>query len=130
MGNTYTQAKLARDALEQANIAADKALKAIPGINSGPMGLTPDSVKSSDVYKAAKRDFDTTWQALRDFNSAFVRKYKKEIAADRKARAAIAKAQVAVWPEELALKAQREANTRLKEILNEYTTNNTNEEKK
>jgi len=44
-----------------------KALKAISG--GGPMGLTPDNVKTSPEYRAAKRAYDTAFSRLRTFNS-------------------------------------------------------------
>jgi hypothetical protein len=52
--------------LELAVQAASEALRNFP---KGPMGLTPDSVKQSAEYKAAKARFSRAFQALREFNS-------------------------------------------------------------
>ncbi len=57
---------------EQAEAAwreAGKAMKAIPGIGSGPMGLTPDHVKFSPAYRAAKAASDAAFAKLRKLNA-------------------------------------------------------------
>lgn len=85
---TYATAKAAREALqEQTRIAGDR-LKAIPGVGSGPMGLTPDHVKNSPDYKDARLTYDRAFEAERRYNALFVKMYKREIQADRKARRA------------------------------------------
>jgi hypothetical protein len=53
-----------------------KALRAIPGIGGGPMGLTPDSVKNSPEYKAARAAWTKAWNELRAFNQFINRKRK------------------------------------------------------
>lgn len=50
----------------------------------GAMGLTPDSVKKSPQWLRAKKEYDKAFIALRCFNSIFVKKYKKEMAMERK----------------------------------------------
>ena len=56
-----------RDSLEAAVKAASEALKRFA---RGPMGLTPDAVKFSPDYRAAKLAFDTAFSRLRQFNTA------------------------------------------------------------
>jgi hypothetical protein len=45
---------------------ASQALKQFP---RGPMGLTPDEVKFSPEYQAAKRTYWIAFKRLRQFNS-------------------------------------------------------------
>lgn len=72
--------------LETATARAGKALEAIPDVSSGLFGLTPDTVKTSLAYIEAKRNFDVTFLALRKFNTAFVRRYKRQYTAMRQSR--------------------------------------------
>lgn len=53
--------------LETAWRAAGDALKGFP---KGAMGLTPDSVKASPEWQAAKRAYESAFAALRAFNGA------------------------------------------------------------
>jgi hypothetical protein len=52
------------------------------------MGLTPDAVKASLEWKADKAAFNKAFQALRNFNSVFVKTFAKEMRAERRARRA------------------------------------------
>lgn len=83
------------DACEARNAAASKVLRAIPGIGSGQFGLTPDSVKSSAEYKAAKQETDAAFAQMQTFNRFALRHYKTEHRAEmdkrRDARRAAAK---------------------------------------
>lgn len=47
--------------------AAGAALKAFP---RGRMGLTPDAVKATPEWRAAKQAYDRAFAALRSFNSS------------------------------------------------------------
>lgn len=60
----------ARHVLEAQRKAAAATLGSLPGIGSGPMGLTPDSVKASPEYQAAKAAHAHAFDALRRFNKA------------------------------------------------------------
>ena len=82
---TYAQAKDARDHLDHQHKQACEKLAAIPGVGSGPMGLTPDTVKFSPAYRATKAEMDRLFAALRRVN-AFIAKHRRPAAADRKAR--------------------------------------------
>ena len=84
----YQTAKAYQQQLEQVEKAASDKLNAINGIGTGPLGLTPDSVKSTPEYQQASKEYSAAFQALRNFNGWFTKQFKKEYAADRKARRA------------------------------------------
>ena len=79
----FQQATIMRNACEAHMKEAAQALKAIPGVGSGPMGLTPDSVKASPEYKAAKARFDWDFDSFRKFNAYYTKAFKKELQAER-----------------------------------------------
>jgi hypothetical protein len=79
----YQTAKAKAESLWQANKDAAAVLDAFP---RGPMGLTPDSVKATPEWKAARKACDETFEALRAFNSFYVKTFKAEIQADRLAK--------------------------------------------
>lgn len=81
--STYDQDKAHQDSLYALLNAKDSALQAFP---KGAMGLTPDSVKVSTLYRAAKAEYEIAFQAVRKFNAVFTKQYRKEIAASRKAK--------------------------------------------
>lgn len=81
---SYPKAKELRDRLEAEVARTGKALREISG--GGPMGLTPESVRSTQKWKTAKREANTAMAELQEFNTVFVRRFKKEIAQDRKTR--------------------------------------------
>lgn len=87
-GAAFIAAKARRDALERDHRAAAFALKAVDGIGSGRLGLTPDSVKMTPEYRAARAAYDRAFAELRSFNATFVRTFKAELAAERRARVA------------------------------------------
>jgi hypothetical protein len=74
MENIYEQAKARRDELESALSAASLALKSFPRL---PSGLTPDAVKATPEYQAAKSRYDVAFTNLREFNRQFVRIFKQ-----------------------------------------------------
>lgn len=54
----------------EANVnAASRKLHTFP---KGPMGLTPDTVKSTPEYRAAKQEYARAFEALRAFNTRHV----------------------------------------------------------
>lgn len=80
----FTIWRAARLALEAESKAASDAWRAIPGVSSGPMGLTPDCVKASPEYRAAKARYDRAHSALARHNkgnAAHCRALAKERAA-------------------------------------------------
>jgi hypothetical protein len=82
----YAAAKLVKWRLELEVALASKAFRAIAGIGSGPMGLTPDAIKFSPDYRLAKVRFDVAFAALRDFNGEFHKTFAAEIKAERRER--------------------------------------------
>lgn len=83
---TFEQFQHESERLRSAMYAASAALNAIPGISSGPNGLTPDTVKASQEYRAARRAFDCALRALQSFNARHLKRFKHELALDRQAR--------------------------------------------
>lgn len=80
---TYEEAKTMRDTLE-ANIAKwSEILAAYP---RGPMGLTPDHLKQTPEWQHAKAECDKAFEALRRFNRVFVKRFRREIQAERRKR--------------------------------------------
>lgn len=63
--------------------AAGKLLGAIPGIGSGPMGLTPDAVRNTPEFQQARAACDKAAANAKAFNTYYNKVFKKEIAAER-----------------------------------------------
>lgn len=82
--NDFERAKEVRDQLEAETDRTDKALKALSG--GGARGLTPDHIKATPEWKKAKQDFDKAFAALRSFNEVYVRRFKEDLARDRRMR--------------------------------------------
>ncbi len=55
---------------------------------TGPTGITPDSVKFSPAYRAAKKDFVKAFDALRAFNSTINPEQKRAMRDARRQSAA------------------------------------------
>ncbi|CAG9229869.1 conserved hypothetical protein [Paraburkholderia tropica] len=86
----YAAAKVRQDDLYAANSTASKALNTfIDQFGRGPMGLTPDHVKTMPEYRALRASYDRSAVLLRQFNAWFTRQFSKEIRAARKARIAM-----------------------------------------
>lgn len=83
---TFEQFQQESARLRDAMYRASTALNAIPGISSGPNGLTPDSVKASQEYRAARREFDCAFRALQSFNGRYLKAFKSELAQEQRAR--------------------------------------------
>ena len=79
---TYAAAKQIKTGLETAVAAAGAALKVFPREANG---MTPDAVKFSPEFRAAKQEYNMAFSRLRTFNEAFLRTFKAEYAADRRA---------------------------------------------
>lgn len=61
-----------------------RALDAFP--KDGPMGLTPEHIRTSPEYRAAKADFNRSFSALREHNGFMLKNFAKEMRADRDAK--------------------------------------------
>ena len=59
------------------------ALDAFP---RGPMGLTPDAVRTSPEYRAAKTAFDAANARSRNFNGIFIKEFAPELRDQRRIR--------------------------------------------
>lgn len=70
-----------RDAIAALNALTDDLAGDAPRV----MGLTPDHVKADPRWQQAKAKADTLFQSLRQFNSVYVRKFKRELAVARRA---------------------------------------------
>ncbi len=81
---SYAIAKVTYLLINSDYTAACRNLKAIPGVGSGPMGLTPDDIRARPDYRIAKEAMDKSFAALREFNAVYVKRYKKELAAESK----------------------------------------------
>lgn len=80
---TYQEAKDIKTNLETAVSIASATLKAFP---KGPLGLTPDSVKATAEYQAAKEQHDRCTARLREYNTMFLKTFKREYAQERRNR--------------------------------------------
>jgi hypothetical protein len=72
--NPFPIALTAKLALDNAVTEASAALQKYP---RGNMGLTPDSVKASVEFQRDKRAYDQAFQAMRQFNTVFLKTHKK-----------------------------------------------------
>ena len=73
--NDFQSALAHKLRLEQAYSDASKAMQDFP---KGEMGLTPDTVRASVEFRAAKSRLDSAFSALKAFNSQFLKRFKRE----------------------------------------------------
>ena len=79
----FEAVKARRDEIDAANREHSKALNAFPRMSNG---LTPDNVKFSPAYRAAKAEYDASAEALRRVNIYLNKYHAKELRADRAAK--------------------------------------------
>jgi len=79
----FEEAKAEGSLLEKEMAEAEAVMRAFP---RGPMGLPPESVRLSPEYRAAKARTDRAFARLRAFNGAFVKRFAKELRAERAQR--------------------------------------------
>lgn len=79
----YQDAKRMQSALDDKASQCSQALQLFP---KGNMGLTPDHVKQSPEWKLARANYARAHDQLRKFNAQFVKHFRAEIAADRRAK--------------------------------------------
>lgn len=82
---TYPMARQIRDRIQAEAETAGARLRAIPGVGSGQIGLTPDSVKATAEYQSARAAWETAFERLRAFNGEYCQRFKREIRAERDA---------------------------------------------
>lgn len=87
-GLTFSVVSQRRDELELRLKAASAALKAIPGVGQGAMGLTPDSVKQSVRYRVARQEEANAFASLRAVNAFLNKNYAAELREEREQRRA------------------------------------------
>ena len=85
MALNFEQAKLYRDKLEADYKATGDVLNAYP---KNAMGLTLPHIKETSEWRGNYRWNQLAHQRLRAFNQKFVKTFKKELAAERKAKRA------------------------------------------
>lgn len=79
----FEEAKAEGVLVEKEMSAAQAAIDAFP---RGPMGLTPDAVRATPEWRAAKARVDKAFARLRAFNAVFVKRFAKELRAERAER--------------------------------------------
>lgn len=79
----FKEAMKQKEKLELNVSEASASLKVFPKL---PNGLTPDSVKKSFEYQIAKKNYQLHFTMLKEFNSWFLKNYKKEYRNYRKER--------------------------------------------
>lgn len=83
----YEEAKAYQQKLEEKNKADGNAIKEFEKtFEKSAMGLTPDHIKALPEWKSLKNAFRQSFDELRNFNGWFVKKFKKEYAAERRNR--------------------------------------------
>jgi hypothetical protein len=83
---SFEAAKAKRDEIDKEGARISALINAIPGVDSGPMGLTPDVVKFSEEYRTLAGELAVAWHKLRTFNAWFTKAYSEELAQERKAK--------------------------------------------
>lgn len=81
--SAFEGAKAELALIEKEMAAAEAAMRAFP---RGAMGLPPESVRLSPEYRAAKARTDKAFARLRAFNAVYVKRFAKELRAERAKR--------------------------------------------
>ncbi len=79
----FEDAKAERDSIQEEVNAADAAINAFP---KGAMGITPDAIRATPEFRAANVRFQKAFARLQAFNTIYVKKFAKEIRAERAKR--------------------------------------------
>jgi hypothetical protein len=82
----YAACKAEYERLCAINDAHGKTWRDIPGVGSGPMGLTPEHIRTSAAYQSARANFEASKLECGKFATPYLKRFKREIAADRAAR--------------------------------------------
>jgi hypothetical protein len=81
--SAFEEAKAEEALVEREMSEAQAALNVFP---RGPTGLTPDAVKATPEWRAAKARVDKAFARLRAFNAVFVKRFAKKLRAERAER--------------------------------------------
>lgn len=88
--NVFEAATAQRDEIDAAVRAASADLRTLTDTLAGDaprvIGLTPDHVKADPRWQQAKARYETLFKALQQFNAAYVKRFKRELAAQRRAK--------------------------------------------
>lgn len=80
----YEEAKKhSKELNEKVNLYVNE-LKKFDELGLTEIGLTPDHVRALPEWKITKKNFDESFAELRNFNTWFVKTYKKEILEDKR----------------------------------------------
>lgn len=82
----YLAARAQRDAIQAEVDQAAATLRPLSG--GGAMGLTPDAMRATPEWQAARRAYDAAFARLRQFNTTFTKQFAREIREDSRARRA------------------------------------------
>ncbi len=83
LSDEYAYAKAKCQMLRAQTASLSEILKSFP---RGALGLTPDSVKASSDWQAAKKAYDLAFRLERSHNAVFVRRFAREYRAERRAK--------------------------------------------
>lgn len=86
MKMTFEEAKSHKQNLEAINKLDSDKLKEFDKYGEGVMGMTPDHVRAMSEWQLAKRNFQESFNKLREFNGWYVKAFKKELLAERRNR--------------------------------------------
>lgn len=82
---TFQEFQQERARLIAATCQTSAAWRALTGVGSGAMGLTPDSVKASPEYRKARAEFNAAMRALQAFNARHLKAFKSDLAQEQRA---------------------------------------------
>lgn len=82
---SFKAARQKQDQLEAESTRTGRVMDSFP---KGPMNLTPDSVRASPEWKAAKAASDKAFQDYRNFNGMMVKAFPNELKVERDAKRA------------------------------------------
>ena len=80
------QFKAARQKQDQLAAESTRTGKIMDSFPKGPMNMTPDHVRATPEWKAAKAASDRAFQAYRNFNGMMLKAFPNELKAERDAR--------------------------------------------
>jgi len=81
MFQTFEEAKEYKLELETTNIYYSNQLKSF---ENNAIGIVPDHIREQFEYKEAKKAYDHSFIELQNFNTRFIKTFKKEYALYRK----------------------------------------------
>jgi hypothetical protein len=80
--------KSERDRLVGIMRAASQRMRELAGSEPRPMGLTPDHIKFSPAFRAARAEYDQAHAALGRLNTGNLKRFKRQLIDERDQRRA------------------------------------------